>query len=78
MPVECLRAEKCNDEGEVEAYYLPMIGMRLEARKVLIAFLLLAMAHKEIKLRSYTSDLIVVALTIIPLLIIKVHYLMLS
>jgi len=21
MPVECLRAEKCNDEGEVEAYY---------------------------------------------------------
>lgn len=21
MPVECLRAEKCNDEGEIEAYY---------------------------------------------------------
>ena len=33
MPVECLRAEKCNDEGEVEAYYYAYKWSEVRSKK---------------------------------------------
>ena len=33
MPVECLRAEKCNDEGEVEAYYYAYDWSEVRSKK---------------------------------------------
>ena len=33
MPVECLRAEKCNEEGEVEAYYYAYDWSKVRSKK---------------------------------------------
>lgn len=33
MPVECLRAEKCNDEGEIEAYYYAYDWAEVKSKK---------------------------------------------
>ncbi len=33
MPVECLRAEKCNEEGEIEAYYYAYDWAEVRSKK---------------------------------------------